>query len=323
MLFLKSFLEEDFPLFQSDLPEEIRKKRHMRSRRENIQALHFPTSSTDFLRAREELGYEELFHFQYRGIAKKHALEEESLGASLMTTLDSDLMRELIGGLPFALTDKQKIVLFQILKDMEKPHAMMRLLQGDVGTGKTIVALLVAIHMILSHREKARIQVAFMVPTEILASQHFQNSENLLRHYGITSALLTGSIAPKEKESIKDQIRGGDVEILFGTHALIQDSVRFASLGFVIVDEQHRFGVEQRKALEHFFSGDEKNGFYPHRLNMSATPIPRTLALTLYGDQDISVLNEYPVGRKPIHTKIVKSQKREEVYRFIEELIRE
>ncbi len=329
------------------IPEAIRKKKNMRLRYENIESIHFPTSIEDFDRAKRELGYEELFHFQKRWIEKKHALEKESLGLAPQLPLNVELMKELIAGLPFPLTNKQKIVLFQILRDMERPFAMARMLQGDVGTGKTVVALLTAIHAI---RWFPGLQVAIMAPTEILARQHFIGSEAWLTQLWISSDLLVGSLTPRMKEDARARLKSGQTSIIFGTHALIQDSVQFANLGFVVVDEQHRFGVEQRKALEEYCSwapltrgvgglvsgniketplnssesGKQKiqDWMVPHRLNMSATPIPRSLALTLYGDQDISVLDEYPVGRKVIHTKIVREDKRNDIYNIIEEEVR-
>lgn len=201
---------------------------------------------------------------------------------------------------------------------MEEPYAMARLLQGDVGTGKTVVALIAAIH-IIKHTHPT-LQVAIMAPTEILARQHFVGNEAWLMQWGIRSDLLVGSLTPRMKEDARERLKSGQTDIIFGTHALIQDSVQFANLGFVVVDEQHRFGVEQRKILEEYCS---RSKIVPHRLNMSATPIPRTLALTIYGDQDVSVLDEYPVGRKPIHTRVIKEEQRVEMYRFIEEEVRQ
>ena len=186
-----------------------------------------------------------------------------------------------------------------------------------------------------------------MAPTEILARQHFAGNEAWLMKWGIRSDLLVGSLTPRMKEDARERLKNGETDIIFGTHALIQDSIQFARLGFVVVDEQHRFGVEQRKLLEEYISTQrnitprvdeiqQKNdstlqtancklqtSLVPHRLNMSATPIPRTLALTLYGDQDVSVLDEYPVGRKPIHTRVVREDQRIEMYRFIEEEVRQ
>ncbi len=312
MSYLKSFLET----IEDDIPLEIRKKKWLREKNANIRDIHFPASVEAFERAKHELGYGELFRFQMVGVERKHALQTASAGLAPQISLDTELIKEIIATLPFPLTNKQKIVLFQILKDMEAPHAMARLLQGDVGTGKTIVALITAIHAI---RGKG-IQVAIMAPTEILARQHFAGNETWLMEWWIRSDLLVGSLTPRMKEDARERLKSGQTDIVFGTHALIQDSVAFANLGFVVVDEQHRFGVEQRKILEEYCS---RSKIVPHRLNMSATPIPRTLALTIYGDQDVSVLDEYPVGRKPIHTRVIREDQRVEVYRFIEEEVRQ
>lgn len=322
MLLMKPYLNDQLfqpSLFNSDVPESIRQKRWFRTKRENIYSLHFPWTWAEWERAKWELWYEELFHFQYRWLLKKKKTQNSSLWLALITPIDVGLMKMLIDGLPFSLTDKQRIVLFQILKDMGKWFSMTRLLQGDVGTGKTIVALLSAIHIILTHRPWKRLQVALMVPTEILAEQHFRSSLWLLERYGITCDLLIGSLPKKSKEHVQNRIGSGETEVIFGTHAIIQESVRFQNLAFVIVDEQHRFGVEQRRLLEEYTS---KNALKPHRLNMSATPIPRTLALTIFGDQDISVLNEYPQWRKSIITTVIKNHDREEIYEKIREEVR-
>jgi ATP-dependent DNA helicase RecG len=318
MAYLKPFLHE----IRDDIPEVIRQKKWLKIKSTNIADIHFPSSISAFERAKYELGYGELFRFQLIGVEKKLATRNASEGIAPQIPLDAELVKWLISGLPFALTDKQKIVLFQILKDMEAPHAMARLLQGDVGTGKTVVALLAAIHALIGFEkiQKNRLQIAIMAPTEILARQHFTWSETWLMKYGIRSDLLVGSLTPRMKEDARERLKSGQTDIVFGTHALIQESVQFANLGFVVVDEQHRFGVEQRKVLEEYCS---RSKIVPHRLNMSATPIPRTLALTIYGDQDVSVLDEYPAGRKKIHTRIIKEEQRIEVYRFIEEEVRQ
>jgi ATP-dependent DNA helicase RecG len=319
IVLLRNFISE----IPDTIPWAILMKKWMRSRKENIHAIHFPHSLEDFERAKREIWYEELFHFQKRGLEKKYSLQRESQWLAPAIPIDTGLMKELIESLPFALTDKQKIVLFQILKDMEQPHAMARMLQWDVGTGKTVVALLATAHAILVTRKMSEnatgIQVAIMAPTEILARQHFSGQEAWLMKWGIRSDLLVGSITPRMKEDARARLASGQTDVIFGTHALIQDSVRFFHLGFVVVDEQHRFWVEQRKALEEYFS----HGNIPHRLNMSATPIPRSLALTIYGDQDISVLNQYPAGRKEIHTKVVREDQRVQIYRIIEEEVKQ
>ncbi len=341
MVYMKPFLEE----IPDDIPEIIRKKKWLKQKSTNIRDIHFPNSIASFEWAKQELGYGELFRFQLVWVEKKNAARNASEWLAPKIALDAEFIKEIIATIPFPLTNKQKIVLFQILKDMEHPHAMARLLQWDVGTGKTVVALIAAIHAIVGKRwdsiphidegdilpsenkqdfsytrNDGNLQIAIMAPTEILARQHFAGSEAWLMEWGISSDLLVGSLTPRMKEDARGRLKSGQTDIVFGTHALIQDSVQFANLWFVVVDEQHRFWVEQRKILEKYCS---RSKIVPHRLNMSATPIPRTLALTIYGDQDVSVLDEYPVGRKPIHTRVIKEEKRNEVYRFVEEEVRQ
>lgn len=176
--------------------------------------------------------------------------------------------------------------------------------------------MIAAIHAILESRKNGNeIQVVILAPTEILARQHFASSMNLLANFGITSDFLVGGLTPKQKTDVKFRLKNGDISVVIGTHALLEEDVHFHNLGLTIIDEQHRFGVEQRKVLEQYSS--YKTGALPHVLNMTATPIPRTLSLTIYGDQDISVLSEYPVGRKPIHTKVLAETERNEAYNFI------
>jgi len=300
------------------LPEEIRKQKGFRTKAVNITAIHFPTSKADFERARTELAYEELFSLQYEGIMRKKSGEEASAGRAIPIPMNPETVKEIISKLPFPLTNGQKVVLFQILKDMERPFAMQRLLQWDVGTGKTIVVMIAAIHAILESRKipwNIPIQVAILAPTEILARQHFASSMNLLSSFWITSDFLVGGLTSKQKTDVKARLKNGDLSVVIGTHALIEDTVHFENLALTIVDEQHRFGVEQRRALEQYSS--HKTWWLPHVLNMTATPIPRTLSLTIYGDQDISVLSEYPVGRLPIHTKVLSETERNEAYNFI------
>lgn len=298
------------------LPEEIRKTKGFRPKAENLRRIHFPESLAEFESAREQLAYEEVFSFQYAGISRKYEGRKTTEGRAPAVALDAERVKTVLAALPFELTGKQKISLFQILKDMERPYAMSRLLQGDVGTGKTAVAFVAALHSFF----QTGTQTAFMVPTEILARQHFASFEKTFASFGMRSDLLVGSLTKKQKEEAKARIKTGETDLVIGTHALIEDDVRFKNLGFVIVDEQHRFGVEQRAALETYFS--LSGGIYPHRLNMTATPIPRTLALTLYGDQDLSVIDEYPAGRKPIVTAVVAEHRREEAYRAVAEEIR-
>ncbi len=270
------YLRPHLGLVPSGIPEDVRKNKGFRTKAENLAAIHFPASLDDFERARNELAYEELFAIQFAGIARKMDVRKASEGKAKAIPLNAERVKEILSKLPFEMTGKQKISLFQVLKDMEKPHSMTRLLQGDVGTGKTAVAFVAAIHAIM----EAGVQVALMAPTEILARQHFKSFEKTFGGFGFRADLLVGSLTKKQKEEAKARLRSRETDLIIGTHALIEDDVRFSNLGLVVVDEQHRFGVEQRAALEKYFS--LSGGIYPHSLNMTATPIPRTLALTLY-----------------------------------------
>lgn len=451
---------------EEKLPESIVKKYDFISRAEAIYKIHFPKNKHDIEVAKYRLAYEELFEINYKALTKKHEWFKLSEGKSIAISLDAELVKTLIADLPFELTDKQKIVLFQILKDMEKNHAMARLLEWDVGTGKTIVAILAAMHGVLRskgnppilnsfpprEKEAAReissfientpdhitnlsrelrkkqttteeflweilrakrlngikfrrqhpfgryiadfysdelklvieldgkvhenqkdyddirdeiikqywvsilrvknddilnnldlviqnilsplggkypkgdrgisgegsrgIQVAIMAPTEILARQHFESTQEFLIKYGISSHLLVWSTTKKQKEAVKLDLKNGQIDIVFGTHALVQEDVIFHNLWLVVIDEQHRFWVKQRDILE---SGLwNRSWIIPHSLNMTATPIPRTLALTLYWDQDLSIINEYPKWRKEIFTKVIKNEEeRHQVELFI------
>ncbi len=305
-------LQPYFNNIENIIPESIKIKKWFCNKKDNLFKIHFPSSEADFKSARNELAYEELFILQYNWILRKRELEKFSKDKSFKIKLNPDLIKEIISYIPYALTNSQKISIFQILKDMEKNYAMNRLLEWDVWTGKTIVALITAIHAIIEWK----IQVAFMAPTEILARQHFISIQNLLQKYNIKSDLLVWSLKNKEKDEIKNQLNLWIINFIVWTHALIQKWVNFKNLWYVIIDEQHRFGVEQRKILESGLN------FNPHNLYMTATPIPRTLALTIYWDQDISILNEYPIWRKLIHTKVIKEFERDKVYYFIDEEIR-
>ena len=498
---LKSFIWD----FTEKLPENIVKKYDFISKAEAVYKVHFPKNSNDIEVAKYRLAYEELFAINYKAISSKYEKFRESAGKSVAIPMDIDLIKEILEKLPFDLTNHQKIALFQILKDMEKPHAMQRLLEWDVGTGKTVVALVAVIHGILGtkvspHLEqmcttvsphpqplsfggegslilgselfdwwkysvrkwelkspwyvfelaknfrknltvseeklwdilrnfktdnlkfrrqhpiwryiadfyceelkliveldwkihddlvqkwydeernnllknygfsilrlennfilnnsedeiknkfieitcyppllqrrgvrgegKNPIQVSIMAPTEILARQHFNSMQNFLFEYWISSELLVWSTTAKHKKEIKEKLKTWNLDVIIWTHALVQDDVIFNNLWLVIIDEQHRFWVKQREKLEKNVSvaiplplgevrwGLTSEGIIPHSLNMTATPIPRTLALTLYWDQDLSVINEYPKWRKEIFTKVAHSEaQREQIELFIE-----
>ncbi len=470
---LKSFIWD----YTEVLPESIVKKYDFISKAEAVYKIHFPKNQNDIEVAKYRLAYEELFEINYKSISSKYEKFRCSAGKSLAIPMNVDLIKEILEKLPFELTNHQKIALFQILKDMEKPHAMQRLLEWDVGTGKTVVALVSVIHavkksppltpplsgegdrksvviqnygespsylkdLVLDLRKNQTnaekmlweilrnkqlnwikfrrqhpfwryiadffsselklvieldwkihdnqkeydnirdeiiskywveilriknkeifenidnvlnkilqapspergglgwgIQVSIMAPTEILARQHFNSMQKILFEYWISSELLVWSTTTKKKKEIKEKLKTGNLDVIIWTHALIQDDVIFKNLWFVIIDEQHRFWVKQREKLEKNYSppltpppsgegnikslpperGELEGWLIPHSLNMTATPIPRTLALTLYWDQDLSVINEYPKWRKEIFTKVAHSEKqRQQIELFIE-----
>ena len=310
---LKSFIWD----YKEVLPENIVKKYNFISKAEAVYKIHFPKNKHDIEVAKYRLAYEELFKINYKAISSKYEKFRESVGKSVAIPMNVDLVKEILEKLPFNLTNHQKIALFQILKDMEKPHAMQRLLEWDVGTGKTVVALISVIHSI----KQKNIQISLMAPTEILARQHFNSMQNLLFEYWISSELLVWSTTAKKKKEIKEKLKTWNLDLVIWTHALVQDDVIFKNLWLVIIDEQHRFWVKQREVLE---SGLwNRSGLIPHSLNMTATPIPRTLALTLYWDQDLSVINEYPKWRKEVFTKVAHNEdQRKQIELFIESELR-
>lgn len=454
-------IEKYFEDVKETLPESIIKKYNFIDKKGALRKLHFPKTKQDIEIAKYRLAYEELFEINYKALSKKYEIFKETEGKSIAIKLNAELIKDILNKLPFILTDWQKVSLFQILKDMEKNHSMQRLMEWDVWTGKTVIALIVAIHSIIE--SKKTIQVAFMAPTEILARQHFEWIQELLSYYNISSNLLVWSSTSKQKEQIKHLLKTWNLDIIVWTHALIQEDVFFKNLWFVVVDEQHRFWVKQREYLEKyvnlnynipytlfhnvneedFFFIDRKiqeytfnkenlnkenycimkdnekiiwfvriynlewNNYelsnlwidekyrwdklgyylisfainyklwewnlflacedklstyyknlwfeevsnfpsrfdrtiewsneknipykimrlkslkltwitYPHVLNMTATPIPRTLALTLYWDQDLSVIKEYPAWRKIIHTKVAKTDaERQQIELFV------
>ena len=313
MWLLKSFIKD----IGEDLPEEIIKKYNFISKRDAILRVHFPKNKHDIEQAKYRLAYWELFEINYKSIWAKMQSFKESEWRSLAIDLDADLVKDLLSFFPFEFTNHQKISLFQVLKDMEKSHSMQRLLEWDVGTGKTAVAFVAALHAIKQTEIiNKKIQVAIMAPTEILARQHFEWMQDFLMHFWISSHLLVWSLTPKQKQEVKIDIKSWNIDLVVWTHALVQEDVVFNNLWFVVVDEQHRFWVKQREVLEKWFWNI--SWVIPHSLNMTATPIPRTLALTLYGDQDLSIIKEYPKWRKEIFTKVAKDgEERTQVELFI------
>ncbi len=293
------------------LPDEILKKHGFPPLDETVEALHAPEgidikSLNDFSDLyHRRMIYDDLFLFQLALLLKKKETEKEK-SPRIEVKVES-FIESFEKELSFKLTNAQRKVLGEILRDINKEHPMNRLLQGDVGSGKTVVAIGVSLAVV-----KAGYQVAVMVPTEILAHQHFKKFKEFFSGEGIEVGLLTGSLTPAQKRSVYRHIREGNIKIVVGTHALIQDKVEFQRLGLVIIDEQHRFGVMQRKLLL-----DKGKGLYPHCLVMSATPIPRTLALSIYGDLDISVIDELPPGRQAVRTLLLYDSEKEKLLKAI------
>jgi ATP-dependent DNA helicase RecG len=298
------------------LPADVRSRQNLMDRRAAIHDVHFPPEGTpvDALNAfrspaHQRLIFEEFFLFQLGIVLRKRRAEADLKPRSVVIT---DAIRESARRvLPFKLTGDQKKAVAEIVKDMQRPQPMNRLLQGDVGSGKTIVALMAAIVAM-----ENGFQVAFMAPTEILAEQHFINIRRLLESSRFRMALLTGSTPAKKRREMQAELSGGSLHLVVGTHALVEEAVGFRELGLVIIDEQHRFGVLQRATLR-------AKGQHPDVLVMTATPIPRTLALTTYGDLDVSIMREMPPGRHPIKTIAKPETRREEIYDFIRKQVDE
>jgi len=307
------------------LPEKIIKENNLLPIKKAIWQVHFPDSQEIAQKSQERFSFEELFNLSLWALRERMRLSQEK---ALIIPLNLSLIQRFVKSLPFKLTDAQKKSAWVILKDLEKPRPMNRLLEGEVGSGKTVVAALAALNVI-----KSGYQVAFMAPTEILAKQHFKTIWELIKNFNINVGLLTGKTDRYFSKKLKNQgieisrkkllekTKEGEIDILIGTHALIQDRVKFGNLALVILDEQHRFGVEQRAKLCQSTSNIEHRTI-PHLLSMTATPIPRTLALTIYGDLDLSLIDELPKGRKKVITKIVPPQDRKKTYSFIKKEIK-
>ena len=287
------------------LPPSVVQSQKLMDRASAIMAMHFPSKLEDVQKARERLGFEELFEML---LASQLNKQGNSKLTGIPITFESTKVKQFVANLPFTLTDAQRRAAWQIVQDFESAVPMNRLIQGDVGSGKTVVAALAAYQA-----AQAGYQTAIMAPTEILARQHAQTLAELLSPFGATVGLLIGSVKGKAREQLYEGIKNGSVAVVVGTHALIQNAVDFYNLGFVVIDEQHRFGVEQRQKLL------GKAHTMPHLLAMTATPIPRSLALTLYGELEVSVLNEKPANRKPIITKIINPVSAPTVYKHVDE----
>ena len=286
------------------LPENIIRRQKLVSRSEAVKFLHAPKTHEEISRGRERLAFEELFEMI---LAAQFNKQEQTRLTGWKIPFNKSVVKNFVDQLPFPLTNAQRRAAWQILQDLESDHPMNRLLQGDVGSGKTVVAGLVAAEV-----AKAGFQTAIMAPTEILAQQHAKTLDELLSPFGVSVALLTGHVKGAARSQLLDKLASGNIDVVVGTHALIQEKVAYHKLGFAVIDEQHRFGVKQRQALL------EKSDFMPHLLSMTATPIPRSLALTLYGELDISILDELPSGRQPIQTKIWSPASAPKLYESIE-----
>ncbi|MTI31476.1 ATP-dependent DNA helicase RecG, partial [Xanthovirga aplysinae] len=305
----KELVKRALPNLRETLPPSIGEKYSLMPKQKAIINIHFPSNTETLQKAKFRLKFEELFYIQLRLLKLKLSRSEKFKGQFLnKTELLTTFYQE---HLPFELTNAQKNVIKEIYYDLRSGKQMNRLLQGDVGSGKTMVAF---ICMLLAVDSKA--QAALMAPTEILADQHYEGLKEYANQLGIKIGKLTGSTRTKERKILHTQLESGELDILVGTHALLEDKVQFKNLGLCIIDEQHRFGVAQRAKLW------SKNAYvYPHVLVMTATPIPRTLAMTLYGDLDVSVIDELPAGRKPIKTIHRYDANRLQVFGFIREQI--
>ena len=295
---------------EESLPEYVLKEKGLVPIGYALKNIHFPTGMEALEKAKYRLKFEELFMLQLSLLKQKYIRRRNEAG--IMMTKVGEAFNLCYKALPFDLTGAQKRVIREIREDMRSGHQMNRLLQGDVGSGKTMVAVLSALIAIGNGY-----QACIMAPTEVLAQQHFKNISRYLAPTGVKTALLTGSSRASERREIHAGLEDGSIGIIVGTHALIEDNVLFRNLGLAIIDEQHRFGVEQRAKLWRKSSA----GIPPHILVMTATPIPRTLAMTLYGDLDVSVIDELPPGRKPILTMHATESKRSALYRFMKDQI--
>lgn len=293
---------------EETLPDYIIKEYNLMDLETSTRRIHFPETMTDFSRARNRLAFEELLSFQLALLSLKNQYEDEKRGIQYSKDIH---MSDVINTLPFKLTKAQLKVLEEIDNDMESEKPMNRLLQGDVGSGKTVVAMISAYKAV-----RSGYQVAVMAPTTILATQHINNFNKILSGFGIKCELLISSLTKKQKDAVLQRLKNGEIDIIIGTHALLQENVEFNKLGLVITDEQHRFGVKQRSII----AGKGNN---PDVLVMTATPIPRTLAIIVYGDLDISIIDELPPNRKKIETVAVRENMSERINAFIKKNVEE
>ncbi len=284
------------------LPDDVRQKYALCDLNTALKNIHFPKSMRDIETARKRLVFEELFFLQTGILFQKSGRKKQT-----DVIINGTACREFASLLPFSLTDAQKNAINDCVKDMRSGKPMSRLVQGDVGSGKTMVAAALSFTA-----AKEGYQSVIMAPTEVLANQHYYNINRIFEPQGIKVAALTGSVTKSKKSKIKEALNNGEIDVLIGTHAVLEDDVTFNRLGLVVTDEQHRFGVEQRTTLS-------SKGNHPHMLVMSATPIPRTMSLIFYGDLDISIIDTLPSGRKPIETFLITPDKRRRAYNYFKE----
>ncbi|MEG1119554.1 MAG: ATP-dependent DNA helicase RecG [Bacteroidales bacterium] len=304
-----NLLEKYLDIIPESLPAKLLEKKRLCSLKYALKNIHFPTDNYALTKALYRLKYEELFYLQLSLLKQKSIRMRKDSGIVMKKVGDG--FNKCYNSLPFPLTGAQKRVIKEMRTDMLSGKQMNRLLQGDVGSGKTLVAVLCSLLA-----TDSGYQACIMAPTEVLAQQHYKGIIHLLKDTGVTAALLTGNTKAKERKTLLPQLADGTIQILVGTHALIEDTVEFKNLGLAVIDEQHRFGVDQRSKLWN------KSSITPHILVMTATPIPRTLAMTLYGDLDVSVLDELPPGRKPIQTIHASDAQRKKIFLFMREQIK-
>lgn len=305
---VSNVLDEYLQYVEEILPLDVVRELNFWSKEDSLNNIHFPNDRNSYVKSKERLAFEELLLLQLGLMVIKNKHNKDKAGIKFLKVTEID---EFIKSLPFKLTRAQIKVYKEIEKDMESERPMNRLVQGDVGSGKTIIAILAMLKAV-----RSGYQAVMMAPTEILATQHYESINETLRNHNIKCEILVGSIPNKRKGKILEKMKDGEIDILVGTHAIIQNGVEFKNLGLAITDEQHRFGVRQRAALK-------QKGQNPDVLVMTATPIPRTLALILYGDLDISIIDELPPGRKSIKTYTVIKSMKKKVYDFVNKQIKE
>ncbi|WP_302610300.1 ATP-dependent DNA helicase RecG [uncultured Mitsuokella sp.] len=305
--FFRTLMEEalsELPELPELIPEDIGRAYHLMGRAAALRAIHFPPDGETLKKARYRLAFSELYLIQCGLLLLKKQSQETDLGIRFQP--NGPLVKKVTANLPFTLTNDQQQTWQEICRDMERPVTMRRLVQGDVGSGKTVIAMLALVKAVENGW-----QGAMMAPTEILASQHYENLSRQLAPFGIRVGFLSGHLTPAKRRTMYETIAKHEVDIVIGTHALIQDAVHFARLGLVITDEQHRFGIAQRAELE------KKGAHVPDVLVMTATPIPRTMTLTVYGDLDVSLIKQLPPGRQPIRTFVRRPDRRELIYNYV------